>query len=362
MIPFLPRLILGGLALGCLGGCGKGDDKAGAPPVRPVLSVVVAESNARQIGYAGTIQPQFSADLGFQALGAIVAFNVDIGDLVKTGQVLARIDATALDLLVRSSEADLAKAQTQFINADASERRISTLFDQKVSTQAELDAVRQEKATASANVQAAEANLANAREQRGYASLSTDMDGVVTEKIAQVGQTVSAGQKVLTVARTDVREAVVDLSDSVAGALSVGAPFEIRLQVDPSIRVAGKVREIAPQADAATRTYRVKITLDRVIEPFRLGSTITAFQLGAAPKPTIEIPRSAVFERDGATMVWIVDQGAKAVRQVEVRLTDRDGPSAEVTSGISVGDRVVTAGVHSLAKDQVVKIGEDAKP
>lgn len=349
-------------AAACLAGLAGCREEAPPPPVRPVLSLVVASDKDRQTGFAGTIQPRFKADLGFQAGGQITLFAAEVGDAVARGQRLARLDPADLEAQLRSSEADLAKAQSQLANATESEGRIGTLLDQKVASQAEFDTARQERETAAATLKSAQANLDKAREQLSYATLLADLDGVVTEKDAEVGQTVSAGQKVLTVARTDVREAVVDLPENVVRTLAVGAPFAVTLQADPTLRARAKVREIAPQADATTRLFRVRATLDAATEPFRLGATVTAFETAAAPQAALEIPRTAVLEEDGATLVWLIDPGAKTVRTVPVELSGDDGAAVKVAGGLKAGDRIVIAGVHSLRKGQQVKLDESGAP
>jgi membrane fusion protein, multidrug efflux system len=350
-------LAAGGLVL--LAGCKpEGENAKAAPPVRPVLSIVVAPASEQQQGFAGTVQPQYQTDRGFRVLGRIVARNVDVGDVVKAGQVLAQIDPLVLDLAVRASEADLVKARAQLSNASAAEVRTGTLFGRQIANQADFDSVQQAREAAAASVQQSEANLAKAREQRSYATLTADMDGVVTSVDAEVGQTVSPGKKVLTLARTDIREAVVDLPDSVTRSLAIGAAFDIQLQADPTIRTAGKVREIAPQADAATRSRRVRITLDQVVDAFRIGATITARPVMAADAAALEIPVSALLERDGAARVWLVDPVAKTVKTVPVEIAVREGDHARIAGGISAGARIVVAGVNSLSEGLAVKIDE----
>jgi len=356
-------LALGGLLGGLLGGCNS-QTKAPAP-VRPVLTMVVAPAGEHAVSHSGTIQPRYQTELGFRVLGRIVSRNVGVGDLVKPGQILAQLDPLILDLAVRSSEADLAKSQSQLSNATAAETRGATLFDRKVTTQADFDALKQAREAAAASVQQAQANLAKAREQRGYATLSSDLDGVVTTTDAEVGQTVAPGQRVMTLARTDARDAVVDLPEDVTRSLAAGASFAIELQADPSIKTTGKVREIAPQSDAVTRTRRIKITLDEFTPAFRLGATISAtpraLSVGpAAVDPLIELPGSALLDRDGKTFVWVVDPAAKTVRTVPVEIAQRDAHGARISGGLETGARVVVAGVHSLAEGQAVKIDEGA--
>jgi RND family efflux transporter MFP subunit len=171
---------------------------------------------------------------------------------------------------------------------------------------------------------------------------------------------VSPGQKVLTIARPDVREAVVDIGEDFPVPLEIGLPFTIGLQLLPAVQVEGRVREIAPQADPITRLRRVRIALENPPESFRLGATVTA-KLDREKRPMLRIPSTAVLAEDGASFVWVVDQPASTVSLRKVELsTDQAG--ARVTAGLAPGARIVTAGIHSLTPGQHVRIEQEQKP
>lgn len=325
------------------------------PAPRPVLSVVVAPQTARVVGFAGTVEPRYRSDLGFRVLGRIIGRDVNVADLVKKGQRLAALDPVAYQLALRSAQADLASATAQLENATATEARQRRLREQNIAAEAQLDAARQARESAEAGVIRARANLDKAQEQLGYTELRADFDGVVTAVEAQLGQVIQPGQTIVSVARPDVREAVVDLPESIARALRPGARFEVALQLDPSVRTSGSVREIAPQADLTTRTLRVRITLDQPPQSFRLGTTITATVVTPAPVG-IELPASSLLERDGRIMVWVVDPETLTVSTRDVTLAGRNGSLVRVLDGLDPGTRVVTAGVHSLTVGQQVKI------
>ena len=341
-----------------LAGCGE--EKPPPPVVRPVLSIVAEPANQLRIGFAGVVQPRYQTDRAFQVLGRIIARNVDVGDMVRKGQTLAKNDPLAYQLAVRSAESDLVNAKSQLEKATAQKVRTKTLVGQGVYSQADLDSAQQATDAASASVQQAEARLAKANEQLGYTTLTADIDGVVTSIDADVGQMASSGMKVMTLARTDVREAVVDVPEDVARNVSPGTGFTVTLQADPAVVAKGAVREIAPEADAATRQTRVKITLDRPGDPFRLGATVTATPDAPTGASTIEVPATALFERDGATRVWIVDPAAKAVRSAPVEVATRDARSARLSGGVTPGARVVVAGANSLSEGQAVKLEGEA--
>ncbi len=340
-------------------------EKAAPPaPVRPVLSVVVAPQTTRTFGYTGTIEPRVKVSLGFRVLGRMVSRDVNVGDLVAQGTQLASIDPTALELGVRSATADVFTAQASLTNATGVETRLRTLLEQNTTTPAQFEAAQQAQEAASAALKRANANLVKAREQLGYASMKSDIEGVVTAVDAQVGQVVSPGQSVVTVARPAIREAVVDVPDEIGRGLKPGAAFEVSLQLDTAIRLAGRVRDVAPQADPTTRTRRVWIALDNPPDTFRLGTTVVAV-LTTPTAPRIVLPRSALLERDGKTCVWVVDPTAMIVSTRDVGLapgTDlaaRTDGVVEIANGLEPGTRVVTAGVNSLAAGQSVKILDD---
>ncbi|TGQ05487.1 efflux RND transporter periplasmic adaptor subunit [Mesorhizobium sp. M2E.F.Ca.ET.219.01.1.1] len=344
------------LILATLAACSRSEEK---PPevIRPVLSVVVEPKTVETFGFAGSVEPQYSADLAFRLLGRVVSRDVKVGDLVTKGTTIAALDPTALELAVQASKADLSNAQAQFINAAASEDRQRQLLASANTSQATFGAAKQARQAAEAGVERANAALAKSQEQLGYARLFSDFDGVVTAVGAEVGQTVSPGQTVVTVARTDPREAVVDIPDQLTGDLTVGMPFEIVLQSLPTIKTQAKLREIAPQSEGATRTRRVKLTLVDPPTAFRLGSTITATRMTKVA-PTIELPMSALLEKDGSEKVWIVDPQSSSVSAREIKVASKNGGSFTIAEGLEAGMRVVTAGVHSLSEGQKVKVPE----
>ncbi|CAN7144631.1 efflux RND transporter periplasmic adaptor subunit [Mesorhizobium sp. LjRoot246] len=352
----LPSLLLGMFMLGALASCSKSDEK---PPeiIRPVLSVVIEPRTTQIFGFAGSVEPQVSADLAFRLLGRVVSRDVKVGDIVSKGTTIAALDPTALELAVQAAKAELSNAEAQFANAAAGEERQRQLLAAANTSQAVFDTAQQARKAAKASVERAKASLAKSQEQLGYARLFSDFDGVVTAVGAEVGQTVSPGQTVVTVARSDLREAVVDIPDQLTGDLTAGTPFQVILQSLPTIRTEAKLREIAPQSEGSTRTRRVKLTLTDPPQAFRLGSTVTATRMTKVT-PTIELPLSALLEKDGSDKVWIVDPQTSSVSAKDIKVAAKGAATFTVAEGLEAGMRVVTAGVHSLSEGQKVKVPE----
>lgn len=356
----LPQVLLGLFVLGTLAACSKSDEK---PPeiIRPVLSVMIEPRTIQTFGFAGSVEPQFSADLAFRLLGRVVSRDVKVGDIVSKGTTIATLDPTALELTVQAAKAELSNAEAQFANAAASEERQRQLLAAANTSQAVFDAAQQARKAAEANVERAKASLAKSQEQLGYARLFSDFDGVVTAVGAEVGQTVSPGQTVVTVARSDLREAVVDIPDQLTGDLAAGTPFQVILQSLPTIQTEAKLREIAPQAEGSTRTRRVRLALTDPPQAFRLGSTVTATRMTKVA-PTIELPLSALLQKNGSDRVWIFDPQTSSVSTREIRIASKTGGIFTVTEGLEAGMRVVTAGVHSLTEGQKVKLPAGGAP
>jgi RND family efflux transporter MFP subunit len=339
--------------------CQKEEDKAPEKP-RPVLSVIVTSVPEATLTLPGTVSARVETQFGFRILGRIVVRNVQVGDLVKKDEILAAIDPLALELAVRSAQSDLANSQAQLANAMTNEARQQILFERQSAAKATFETAQQERQTAQANVNKAQANLNKANEQLGYAQLKAEFDGVVTSTAAEVGQVVSAGQNVVTVARPEERDAVIDVPEAAGNLLEPGAAFDVSLQLDPEIHAQGMVREIAPEADDATRTRRTKLTLVNPPDALRIGAVVTA---SAAIKehPVIRLPSTAIKTEGDKHSVWVVDEKAGKVtfRAVTVDATTVPGGMTIITEGVTPGERVVVAGVNQLQDGQAIRIEQE---
>ena len=355
------RLLPTALAAALLASACTPEEPPALPP-RPVLSMIAEPVLTPATRLVGTIEPRYTTELGFRVLGRITARPVEVGDFVAAGAVVATIDPKSHELAVASAAAAVANAEAQLSNARSAEQRQRSLLKTGRTPQSSVDDAEQTRAAAEATLAESQAALDKAREQLDYTQLKSDFAGVVTATSADVGQVVAAGQSVLTVARPEVREAVIDVGEDIAGGLREGTDFEVALQMDPTTRVAATAREIAPQSDTVTRTRRVRLTLAAPPEAFRLGATIVASPVSAAVDRLL-LPASAVLSRDGATYVFVAEGPVGAVR-VSLRpvlVRPIDAQTAEVMAGLAAGDRVVTAGVNSLADGQKIRLYEDAR-
>ncbi len=350
------RYFLSIIAATLLAGCERHQEATGPEPVRPVLTAPVVVRTSKLFGpFTGVIAPRYATDLGFQIGGRIIAREVSVGDQVKKGQRLATLDATLPQYQLVSAQADLASAEAQFANAQATEGRQRSLLQTGASTQAQIDSAVAALASAQAKLNQAKSGLAAAQNQLGYTNLAADYDGVITGVNAEVGQVVSAGQTVVILARPDVREALFDVPDSMIDQARPDGEFAISLLADPTVTTTGKVREIAPLSDAATRTRRIRLSLDKPPNAFRLGSTVS-ISLSEPTSPQVVVPATALFEGEGASAVWIADPAAGVVHKVAVKVVERQGDRVIVEAKLTGGERVVTAGAHSLSDGESVKV------
>lgn len=349
---FLPLLLLPLLAA-----CDRAPEPTAAAP-RPVLTQVVRLAASEPIGpFVGTIQPRYQTVRSFQLPGRVLSRDVSVGDRVTTGQELARLDSTTQEFQLASAQADVANAQAQFRNLAAAEERARALAEAGTAAPAQLDAATTARETASAQLAQAEANLKRAEDQVSYARIIAEFDGVVVAVGAEVGEVVSAGQPILTIARPAERDAVFDVPEALAGTLATGDSITVTTTDASDESATGTVREIAPVAEGVARTRRVRITLTDPPDIFRLGATIEARWERTLPAPVAVVPAAAILTRDGAEHVWVADPASQTVALRRVAVARGGNGAVSITEGVADGDRVVVAGVNSLTEGQTVSVG-----
>jgi RND family efflux transporter MFP subunit len=327
-----------------------------------VLYVEVKPQQQETIGrFAGNIQARYETTLGFRVGGRVAQRNVDVGARVKAGDQLAALDPTDQQNALRSNQGDAARSQAQFLNAEADARRQQELFDRGVGAKAQLEQAQTQLSSARAARDQANAAARQAADRVGYGTLHAEHDSVVNAWHAEVGQVVGAGQEVVTLARPDVKEAVFDVPANLVERLRDNLSFGVEAQLEPEVRTTGRVREVEPQADSATRTQRVRLTLDQTPEQFHLGSAVTVTVTGAVEARTW-LPSSAVQDHEGTQQVWVVDTQTKTVQPRQVEVLTRDGDRVSVAGSLEVGERVVSAGVNNLKPGQKVRMDEGVQP
>jgi RND family efflux transporter MFP subunit len=325
--------------------------------VRPVRAVTLsAASVGASAEFSGDVRARYESRLGFRVGGKISARKVDVGTVVKRGTLLMQLDPQDLRLGQAQAQANLRAAQTNYDLARAELKRYQDLRAQNFVSQAVLDQKLAAARSSQATVEAARAALSEQANQTGYASLVSDTDGVVTGIDAEVGQVVQAGTPVVRVARTDEKEVVIGVPEDQVDELRHVTEVKVRLWADPNQSIPGKIREVSPVADPATRTYTVKVSVP-AREDVRLGMTAAVQivrQVDAKAGGQLRVPLSALYQDKGATAVWVVENGA--VKLTPVQLGGVSGNEVLLAGGVQAGQTVVTAGVNQLKNGQKVRI------
>lgn len=342
-------------ALAVLVSC-RNADEAAPPEVRPVrVTTIETRAIGDTIALTGTVQAQTEINESFRIGGRLIERNVEIGDTVRPGQLLARLDPQNEESSLQASRAQLVAAQAQLVEARNNHTRMSDLVAENAVSRAAFDQAVAMLQTAESQVNSARASVNLAENRLSYTQLHATAAGVVTARGAEPGEVVGAGSMVVQVAREGARDAVFDVPAQVKDSAARKVGVTVALVDDPKITAMGAVREVSPRADPVTGTFQVRV---RLIDPpaaMRLGTTVTGrMTLDAAP--AIEIPTTALVRSGGKAAVWIVDPKTKTVSQREITLGAATADAVQVASGLADGDIVVTAGVQALRPGQKVSL------
>ncbi len=308
----------------------------------------------------GEVEPQIVSNLGFRIGGKIVERLSSVGDIVTAGTVLARLDAAQAQNTLNQAQANVAAASAQKNNAEQTEQRQRELLAQGFTTQAAFDAATAQANVARANLATAEAALSDARDGVTYTTLIADEPGVIMAVGAEIGQVVAAGQMVMQLARTDLRDGVFLVPETGVRAHPLGTPVRLSLLDNPSVVATGKVRQISPVADPTTRTFRVKVGIDNPQADFRYGSPIRGLVDQTGPK-IAKLPLSALFQENDQPGVWLVDSSG-AVKLARVAIASYGSADFSVSEGLADGDHVVVAGVQRLRPGMKVSLDGASEP
>ena len=339
-----------------LSACGK---PAETPqPVRAVRTMIVNDvGGSSEREYSGEVRARVESQMGFQVPGKVVRRLVNVGDVVKPGQVLAELDPSDLKLGAQAAMAALAAAQAQASQAEANLKRFTELQQQGFISEAQLDTYVTAARAARAQLDQARAQSGVQSNQARYARLMATAAGVVTAAMVEPGQVVSAGMPVITLAHDGPRDVVFsvpeDLVDAARALLGKSGVVSVR-RWGTSEWLPVVVREVASSADPLARTFQIKADLGKA--PFALGQTATVrIQAPARVATGLHVPLHAVAEQGGRSVVWLLNPSAMTVQPVPVVLGDVLGNIVLVAQGLKPGQEIVTAGAHVLQPGQKVR-------
>jgi len=326
------------------------------PPI--VRLVTAAQVTGSERGFTGIIGARVQSNLGFRVAGKIVERLVNVGQQVKAGQPLMRIDETDLRLALTAKRNAVVAARASVVKLDADEQRYAKLMSSGWVPRQRYEQAKAALDMAEAQLAAAEAEARVAENEATYSALVADADGTVVETIGEPGQVVSAGQTVARLAQAGPREAVVALPETIRPA--IGSVAEAIVYGSDGRRYAAHLRQLSDSADAQTRTYEARYVLDGEAAAAPLGATVTIRLASQATKREVQVPLAAVLDDGRKTGVWILDRATSTVHFRPVKLARVSSESA-VVSGLSSGDPVVSLGAHLMQEGARVRTASESR-
>lgn len=336
------------------------EEKAAEVPVRPVKAIIVpAPVTERVLAYSGIVVPRIESTLGFRVAGKIVERYVNTGDHVVAGQPIARLDEKDLKLAENSARAAVASAKTRLVVARDALQRANFLLPNGFIAKSAVDQRQLEFDQAQAALDAAQDQLNQAVNATGYTVLLADKDGIVTSVRAEPGQVVAVGQAVITLAHADEIEVSVAVPEHEIVRLKAGDSARLALWSAPDITSEGKIREIAGSADAASRTYGVRVTIARPVPEMRMGMTTSVVFKVPEELAGVIVPLTAITDRSGKTIVFVADRASQRVSRREVELAGVSDAGVKIKSGLAPGEILVIGGVQFLQDGMAVRLPKE---
>jgi len=309
--------------------------------------------------FTGTMQPRYQASVAFRVAGKISARLVEVGQRIKSGQPLFRLDAEDIELQLRVAEAEQLSARSLLKQMTSEEARLLQLRSTNSVSQSEYDLGLANRDVAIARVEAADRRLTLAKNQRTYCDLLADSDGVVTAIQAEAGQVVNVGQPVLNLTQSEELEAVISLPESLISEvkeLCATATFWSK----PSLQLQAELRELAPMADPISRTYDAKFRLMPMTPDLAIGMTVT-ITLSTTVEDGLCIPITSIATLGETPIVWRIDTKTGLVEAVPVVIDEYRNETAVVRGDFHSGDRIVSAGVQRIDEKSKVRVWESQK-
>jgi membrane fusion protein, multidrug efflux system len=333
-----------------------GNKGAAAPPAMVVALPVhpnAGTAGGTAIRYPVEVAARYSNPMSFRVPGKLIERRVRIGDSVKKGEAVARLDPIDAEKQVASARAALEAAGHRLVFAKQQLDRDSAQAEQNLIAVNQLEQTQDAFIAAQAGRDEAAAQLVVARNNLQYNTLVADHDGVITSENADTGQVVAAGQAVYGLAWSDDTDVTLDASASDLARIAIGQAAVVNFPALPGRNFDARVREITPAADPQSRTYRVKLTLLHPGSLVRLGMTGDAtlepgaVPVGGAAAATFTVPSTAIFHQGNSPAVWVIGaNNSLELRRVAVR--SYSDHSTIISGGLKDGDVVVQAGVHKV--------------
>lgn len=324
------------------------------PPIKPVMVTHPVPASDAVETFPGEVRARFEPELAFRIGGKISRRLVDIGQRVEQDAPLAELDPEDVRLQLDAMRAQVEAAEANFRLVTSERERYQTLLQRQLVSRSQFEAIENQYRAGEARLNQARAEYSVASNQATYAVLRAPQAGVIVGRHAEVGQVVAAGQKVFTLAAEGDREVVIGLPENSRDRFRVGQSVAINLWSQPEVFHPGLVRELAPAADAASRTFAARVAFADRVTPAELGQSARVFFRVEGEVP-LAIPLSAVSAESEQPFVYRVDPATSTLQRVDVRLGAYGEKSVPVLEGLQASDWVVVAGLQVLREGQAVR-------
>jgi RND family efflux transporter MFP subunit len=312
----------------------------------------------RSLAYDGDVEGEFEIQVFSKVPDRIEKFFVDVGDPVRQGALMARVRATAIEQSVLQAGAALVAARAQEANVRLEFERSKRLFNENALSQQQLDAVKTQFEAAGAQREQAEAMLNTARSQLNDAQITAPISGVVATRNYEEGDMASPAQPLLTIVQMNHVKVTFDVAESDIGLLKTGQSADVHVKSYPDRVFKGKLAQISPVLDRMTRMARVEVALDNAGHALKPGMFARVEVVVGSMENVIVVPRRATIESTSLEQqlgkntvvknyyVYVLKEDRAEQRKLGVAYINHD--VVAVSSGLSDGERYVTAGQNTL--------------
>jgi RND family efflux transporter MFP subunit len=341
------------LAIALLSACGKPPTPVEA--ARPVIAMPAKAGDAAEAAqFPGEVHARYEMPLSFRVPGQLISRDAHLGDTVKKGQVLARVDDADAGRNQASAQAALEAAEHRLAFATQQRDRDDAQAKANLISQLQLDQTHDAYATALAGRDQARQQLALTQNQSRYTTLVADRDGRITSEQAEVGQVVAAGQAVFGFAWSGERDVFIDVPEDRIAGVTVGQVATVSLPSMPGHTWGGRVRDMSPAADPQARTYRIKVALDAGAADIPLGMTARVALSTGTSAASVRLPATALFHQGEHPAVWVLRPGDSTLELRPVTVLRYGERDVFIGDGLHAGEQVVMQGVHTVTAGEKV--------
>lgn len=358
----VPAGLAGILLAALLGGCGRGDVVPQEKP--PVLVVQPGDGGSAAMSLTGEIRAREESPLAFRIGGNMTERRVDVGDHVRRGDVLATLDPDDPQAQARATQARLSALEAELERVRADQARYAELARDQLVSRSTMDAQNAAAKAAQGQVDAARAELQMARNQAAYSQLLAPADGVIASRQAEAGQVVAAGQAVFTLAVDGAREVAFAVAENAKADIQPGQAVQVEVWSQPGTHWPGTVREVAPAADPASRTFAARATVDAPADALQLGESARVSMVSdTTGGARLSVPLTALQRSGDAVAVFVVDRASSTLKLQPVTIGAYGNDRVPVLDGLAADAWVVAAGGHLLREGQQVSpVDRDNRP